>query len=298
MDYKELLFMVISPINACLTIILNAIIIYFMLAVIPKQKMRRLVYFLNLAVSDLVLGFIILLVKVLKSMETKDPTNQVLLDVRMFFQMKVVSLSLYISVMSIAAITIERLILVSYPFHYTRLRFGKKSAICVFMWVASAALVIPMHFYIKNDSQEYILTPTLIIVTMAMATISYLKIRKALSERRRIIAVDKRSSKITAYERCFTEFCARSIVLFFACWLPICIFGILFSSGMLTDWEYLMEFRFTVHVVAFSNSVLSPILFLTHFGKSWCKEHTDKMNTEMKDLSVVFTRQDQEISNC
>ena len=72
MEYKDLIFMVISPTSACLMIILNAITIFFMLAVIPKQKMRRHVYFLNLAVSDLVLGFIIVLVKILKLMEAKD----------------------------------------------------------------------------------------------------------------------------------------------------------------------------------------------------------------------------------
>ena len=295
MEYKDLIFMVISPTSACLMIILNAITIFFMLAVIPKQKMRRHVYFLNLAVSDLVLGFIIVLVKILNLMEAKDPTNKVLLDVRVFFQMKVVSLSLYISVMSVAAITVERLVLVSYPFHYTRLRFWKKCVACVFMWLVSAALVIPMHFYIKNDSQEYILTPTLILFTMVMTIISYIKIQKALLERRHAIPANKHSLRITECERRFTVFCVRSIVLFFACWFPICVFGIMFSSGMLDHWDYMLDFRFTVHVIAFLNSVLSPILFLIHFGKPWCRKRLDTVNTELKDFSEISTQQVQHV---
>ncbi|XP_066936797.1 galanin receptor 2a-like [Clytia hemisphaerica] len=274
MKYRDVIFMVISPTQACLMVILNIVIICIMTCFTKPSKRRKLIYFLNLALSDLFLGFIVLLVKIMVSLEKTNPDNQILKEIRMFFQMKVVSLSLYISVLSIAAITTERLILVLYPFKYNRLRYWKKCVACGLMWMTSSTAVIAMHFLVGDDNKEYILTPALALSTMLLASISFAMIRRHLSQANRLL-----NRSISKPEKEFTNFCYQSFLLFVVCWLPISVFGIIFSSNVINHWEYVIEFRFTCHVIAFTNSVLSPILFLVHFAnKLGCKRDRHEQN--------------------
>ena len=262
--------MIVSPTMATGIIVLNIGIICYILFKIERTKRRNLVYFLNLALSDIVLAIVVLLVKVMVEIEGTSGDKSTLKEVRIFLQMKAVSLSLYISGLSIAAITIERLILVMYPFYYTRLRYATKRIICMFMWITSAAGILVPHFFVQNDLQEYILTPILALCIIALATISFYLIRKRLIARNEL-------RYVTNAERVFTKYCFQSFLLFVVCWIPISIFGILFSSGVLSNWKYLLDFRYTCHVVAFLNSLLSPLLFILRFV--WRK--SNRTNNEM-----------------
>ena len=185
MLYREFIFMVVSPIIAVSMVILNVSILTYLFVRVNQQKRRKFVYFINLSLSDLVLGLIVLMVKVMVKIEQSaaeggDSNVTLLRDIRTFFQMKFVSLSLYISVLSMAAILVERLILVMYPLYYTRLAYRTKFWFCVLMWITSTSVVTFMHFYVKNDRLEYILTPSLALSTIALATISFYLIRKRL----------------------------------------------------------------------------------------------------------------------
>lgn len=260
--------MVVSPIIAVSMVILNVSILSYLFMRVRQDKRRKFVYFINLSLSDSILGLIVLMVKVMVKVEKSAAGGDggsdlaLLREIRIFFQMKFVSLSLYISVLSMAAILVERLILVMYPLYYTRLAYRTKCCLCVMMWIASASAVTLMHFYVKNDRLEYILTPSLALLTMALATISFYLIRKRLRLQRIL-----RVRKITRAERQFTRFCFQTFLLFVVCWFPISVFGILFSSGTLSDWRYLLEFRYTCHVMAFANSFLSPLLFMAQLRK-------------------------------
>ena len=284
MEYRNFIFLVVSPTMAVCMVILNLGIIIHLLLRVKKEKRRKFVYFINLALSDTILGLIVLLVKMMVKLEEADKKggDTLLKEVRVFFQMKVVSLSLYISVLSIAAIIVERLILVMFPFYYTRLRYRTKCMFCVMAWITSTSSVTLMHFYVQNDRYEYILTPSLALSTIALATISFYLIRKQLFQHSM-----RHLKKITQAEELFTRFCFQTFLLFVVCWIPISIFGIMFSSGVLTDWEYLLEFRYTCHVIAFLNSLLSPLLFISQFVK--------RNNNKKKTTTITQQCQEQSV---
>ena len=286
--------MVVSPIIAVSMVILNVSILTYLFVRVNQQKRRKFVYFINLSLSDLVLGLIVLMVKVMVKIEQSaaeggDSNVTLLRDIRTFFQMKFVSLSLYISVLSMAAILVERLILVMYPLYYTLLAYRTKFWFCVLMWITSTSVVTFMHFYVKNDRLEYILTPSLALSTIALATISFYLIRKRLRLQSMF-----RVRKITRAERQFTKFCFQTFLLFVMCWFPISVFGTLFSGGLLSGWGYLLEFRYTCHAIAFTNSFLSPLLFMAQLMK---RRKSSKNDQGDNTVVIEQATTDKELSN-
>lgn len=278
--------MIISPITAFLMILLNTVEIYF---IIKQSRARKIdlqpfIYFLNLSASDIVLGVIILMVKILNFLEKR--VNCV--DIRMFLQNKALSLSLYPSILSIAALTIERMLAVSKPIFHKRITRRHKTIVCSLMWATTTTIIFTLHFTVKDDKLEYIVTPALIIATTVATVISYLMITKALNKRRQFFHKPHRKvNRFDKTEARYLRFCFNTFLMFLACWSPLTIFGIAFSSGLLHDCQYFLELRFSAHIVAFWNSILFPIFFLRHY-RVLSKLRNDCMNgmVRMKQISI------------
>ena len=290
MQYREILFLVISPTLASLMVLLNAGIISIVVFFTNAAKCRKLIYILNLSIADLILGVTILMVKVMNVLERSRLNNATIKKVRIFLQIKMMPLSLYISVLSVAVITFDRLVMVFFPIRYIRIRYRTKRVVCSFIWLTSAFTVISMHVLVQNSKQEYIIAPILVLLTIFLVSVSYIQIRKHLGIQNTSL---NRQRRITLSEKKFTQFCFQSFILFVVCWLPIAIYGILYVQDYLDGWIYFLDFRFTCHILAFSNSVLSPILFLVHFKRFKNKSLSDSFDangsiaTELSDNNSI-----------
>ena len=293
MQYREIIFMIVSPTLASLMILLNAGIISLMTFFTEATKRRKLIYILNLAVADMTLGISIVTVKAMKVFEKSHPQNKTIKDARIIAQTKIMPLSLYISVLSIAVITIDRFVMIFYPIRYVRIRHWKKSATCIFIWLASSTTVFLLHAFVRDIKREYILKPALVLLTVFLVSVSHIQIRRRLmqnNENLNRLQGTHAQRQITTSEKKFTEFCFQSFILFVLCWLPISIYGILYVQHYFDGWLYYLDFRYTCHILAFSNSVLSPILFLVHFKRFKKKQSSnngDSTATEMLDVNKI-----------
>ena len=268
MKYQEFLFKVASPTLASLMILLNAAIISIMTFITDATRRRKLIYILNQAVADMCLGITILAVKGMGVLERSYPDNKTIKEARFILQIKVMPLSLYISVLSVAVITLDRFFMIFYPIRYVNVRYWKKRGTCVFIWLASASTVVLLHIFFR-DSKRDILTPALVLMTVFLVSVSYVQIRRRLKQNSASFVQQGMQRRATSLiEKRFTEFCFQSFMLFVLCWLPISIYGILYVQNYFDGWLYYMDFRYTCHILAFSNSVLSPILFLVYFLRS------------------------------
>lgn len=270
-------------------VILNCLKIHYLVSHDVRKQKKTFVYFLNLAVSDLFLGLLIISVKIMTLFEQKQITLT-LINARVFLQMKAVSISLYISVLTFAVLTLERTLAVKKPIYYSLIQFRTKCFISGLIWILSTSIIIITHFTINDDKLEYAFTPGIIISTGVLGTCCYIITKNGLHRKR-----PKSNISCDIEERKFLTFCIRSFVLFQICWLPLAVFGILFSSGILHNWKYMLEFRFTAHIMAFSNSVGSPILFLSHncrwrrIFKRIPKSRNFTMNTTSSNLKQHIT---------
>lgn len=258
MKYTTFLYWIVGSINGILMVLLNILEIFFLLKKDIKQ-MKSFVYFLNLATSDVFLGVLIILVRIMKLFEPTS-ANSTIRTIRLFLQMKAVSITLYCSVLTFAVLTIDRMLAVKKPVYYCRILYRTNCIVSVLIWIFATSIVLFLHFLIKDEELEHVLTPWIIIFTSLLAVASYLVTRKALKIRTSIVKKSHQS-----VEKKFTLFCIKSIVLFMVCWTPLAVFGFLFSSGV--NWKYMKEFRFTAYVIAFGNSIGTPILFLSQNGR-------------------------------
>lgn len=249
--------MVVSPTNAILMAIFNILVIYYLLKNGVKTRMKSFVYFLNLAASDLFLGMLILAVKMMMLFEKKG-INSALTSIRIFMQMKAISISLYISALTFAVLTFERMLAVKKPIYYSLIHFRTKCMISLLIWFLATSVIVILHFTVHDDELEYVLTPAIIFATSLLGIVCYILTKRGLERRSQTS-----NSPHQIEGRRFMKFCIKSFILFLICWLPLAVFGVLFSSGILHNWKYMLEFRFTAHIVAFLNSVGSPMLFLS-----------------------------------
>ena len=270
MDLKFLLFMVISPTGAALMIILNSIEIWFIFKHKLMSRVKSTIYILNLAISDIILGIFISTVKILNAVEKKSGIDP---KYRLFFQLKMIYISLYVSVLTLAALTIERMLAVKMPMQYNMMDYKKKYFVCLSMWVITI-VGITLHSAMVNDHQkEYFKTPVIILVTALLIFVSYVVILRTLKRRalRNKIQNDgigeddkKHKSTFNKAEKRFLSFCIKSFIIFVVCWLPLAVYGIALAGGFITTWKYKDYFDYITHIIAFWNSVASPIMFLHH----------------------------------
>lgn len=274
MDFKTFIFMVISPVTAGLMIIFNLIEIWFILKHKLLDRVKSTIYILNLAVSDIILGIFIILVKILKSAEQKQGIDP---KYRLFFQLKMIYISLYVSVFTLAALTLERVLAVKKPIYYNMIEYRKKCMICIAMWLVTIVAIVLHNATVNDHEKEYIKTPLVILVTAFLITISYYIIFNTLKQRSlrnmeqnennetgTTSTTSKNKQSFNKTEKQFLRFCFKSFAIFLVCWLPLAAYGIALAGGLITNWKYKDLFDFITHIIAFWNSNASPIMFIHH----------------------------------
>lgn len=166
-------------------------------------------------------------------------------------------------------LTFERMLAVKKPIYYSRIKLRSKLFISIILLVFAASVVVMLHFVVQDDELEYLVTPGIIFTTDFLALICYLVIRKTSKGE-----LSSNHSTRNNNEKRFMLFCIKSFILFLVGWLPLAVFEVLFSSGIFRDWKYMLELRFTTHVMAFLNSVAS------------CFWHKIKQGNECLQLEV------------
>ena len=290
MDFKTFLFMVVSPGTAALMVILNIFEIWFIHKHKLLQRVKSTIYILNLAVSDIILGIFIIIVKILKTIEKNDGIDP---KYRLFFQLKMIYISLYVSVLTLASLTIERLLAVKKPIFYNMLEFNKKCIICVAIWVVTVFVIFIHNATVNDHEKEYVKTPLVIFTTSLLITVSYVVVFKTLKKRasrnRRqpinpegnptTTKTTKTNSSFNKSEKQFLLFCFKSFVIFLICWLPLAAYGIALAGGFITDWKYKDILDFMTHIVAFWNSNASAIMFIHHNRRLFRRVSTANQNS-------------------
>ena len=181
-------------------------------------------------------------------------------------------ISLYVSVLTLAVLTIERVLAVKRPLYYNRLEYKKKYFICFSMWIVTGVGITLHHIAVNNHEEEYIKTPLLILLTAFFVCSSYFVILRTLKKRRLQLRSNMNTNTsdtnvFNVSEKRFLSFCIKSCIIFLVCWLPLASYGIALSGGFITTWKYKDYFDFITHIIAFWNSVASPIMFLHHNWK-------------------------------
>jgi len=259
--------MVVSPTGAAFMIIINIFEICFIFKHKIMARAKSTVYILNLAVSDIILGISIFTVKILKEFEQN---NGIISKYRLFIQLKLIYVSLYVSLLTLAMLTIERILAVKKPIFYKLLKYKRKIYINILIWLITIFAII-VHHTINDAEKESIITTLLILVTALFMCGSYFVILRVLKQRAQQRSTNTNTTDmelaINENEKRLLRFCIKSFIIFLVFWLPLATYGIVLAGGFITKWKYKEHFDFVTHIIAFWNSVASPILFLHHNWK-------------------------------
>lgn len=248
-----------------------------------KPELRTLThaFLINLVISDLLLA----LLTPFEAVATFSATY-VFGD----YGCKMQRTSLYFfyaaSILTLSAISLERYVAICYPMKYDY--FKKcKSRIVLFIWLFSALIVIP-HVYLSEERtidgeivcfQFHTTDETrapffwgyfvpcfflLYILPLGMVTVTYWKAHKKLRELESRLEVNSTVdiAKTSRMRKEILRMLFVVIVFFVVQWTPFEIVEIRDSSpGTMDEKSPINSYRVAVHMLAFSNAVVNPILF-------------------------------------
>ena len=136
-------------------VLFNLVEIIFLHKTMKKKLHKSHIYLLNLAISDLLVGIIVMIISgigIQRRVEKRLPRT--LMFLQNFAYILGLRITLLMSIFSLLALTIDRLVAVVSPFKNRNMK--KKSAVlaCVIMWVVSI-LLCSMHAFLLRETQPY-----------------------------------------------------------------------------------------------------------------------------------------------
>ena len=310
MGYSTVLFTIVSPANACLIIILNIVEVIFICKMKMVDRKKSTVFILNLAISDLFLGFMILVVKILYTIkdELGYGGGKFFPLFCSFMRRSVIQITLMASVLTNNILTTERFLAVKHPYVYNRITKIQRRNACLTVWFISIAIVLCFYFADPHDllqryHEQFIILSSIIVLSIPWPIISYTIIRRVLKRRfSKHLASKKESDTIATSPRRLTMFsdgrrfitlCLRSFIIFLVCWLPYAVFGVfifIHRDFPLVESIWLRPLQFSVHMVAFINSSLNPILYLYTYNFGTLVRRHFKSRRENKLRSTITIR--------
>ena len=69
-------------------------------------------------------------------------------------------------------------------------------------------------------------------------------------------------------ERRLVSFFIKTWIGCILCWLPMSIYAIFRSAGHIDEWKYNDDVKSVVFLIAFCNTIVTPILYLLHINKT------------------------------
>jgi len=189
-----------------------------------------------------------------------------------YLRRSLIQSTLFVSVVTNTVLTTERFISVKKPFIYQRITQRTRRYACIAIWLFSLAVTVV--FYLTdpgtnyNYNQQFMILSTVIFVSLPWPIVSYSYFRRII--RNRFPSVRGRSqgdtkTSFNSTERKFLTLCLRSFIVFVVCWLLYAIYGYVIFFAKQLSYEKVATIQHTIHILAFVNSTLNPILYLyTH----------------------------------
>ncbi|XP_057305303.1 G-protein coupled receptor 15-like [Hydractinia symbiolongicarpus] len=316
MKLNAIIFTYISPVNAALIIILNILEIVVMF----KTNMQRvlspsLVFILNLSISDIMVGFMIIMVKVFAFLlKTKYKGNKVLLESLHVTKNFMLRLSLLLSVLNLMTFTVVRMLAARKPLFYRKITRRIAINICYCIWLVALVFVTGYYCAMKftltveeNNKFETILFPLSTYVVSFGFCYCYWSIYASIREQKRKLAKSditwtnlsepstsnwvkekkskQKKNKMLDNERKILRIAVLSVCAFMACWLPLSTFALIKASGALDGWKYALDVEYVFFTLAFVNSILDPFIYMLISHD--CKKYIAKLFKREPDTETI-----------
>ena len=198
--YQPGLYEVVTPVMGALAVVLNLIEIGF---IVRRRKTWRLgkIYLLSLAVSDVIVGLMMIFLKSMHPFMKSDlKDDMVAKEVYNIVRYCFIRLSLFVSVLNLVVLVLDREWAIARPFSHRKKMPSFTVKACLFVWILSMICVTStfcmVRFYGENVQQYYDLVfPVVTYLTTLVFTICYIvifrKIRNSQTVRKQSTTISK-----------------------------------------------------------------------------------------------------------
>ena len=230
----------------------------------PSRISKNVLLLLNLAISDLIIGTDIILVKLLLFIYEQDE-NRVIFYITAFFSSCLLHISLLMSIANLLLLAFLRLYAIRRPMKYRTVTKKFIIKICIFLWV-SISLFIVLRFTFSYRSwspylgQLHIIVTPYVFVAVIVFSVTFVLIFKSIRTRVAVGNSDRGNTKKSG-DKAF-KVGSYYVIAFAACWLPLAAWGLV---DQVADQNSVVGFSLTC--LAFFNSVINPIFYFVVFHK-------------------------------
>ncbi|XP_065063458.1 trace amine-associated receptor 5-like [Rhopilema esculentum] len=297
MKFSRALFFYGSPVVAVLACLLNLPEIILLLK--RYRKMSKLhvkgrvvpvLLLISLAASDFLVGLTVILIKIIRYLldEGIIPTSEFNRKMHKVLLFLFLRLSLLTSVFNLLALTIDRLCSIRNPILYrTRVSSRHGFAAVLASWMlASVLIAIQYYFSIYEDMEpikyRLLIFPVTIIPASSCFILCYIKILNNMSMhgqaiRGQLQTAEKCPLYILERELKISRFAATVVSVFMVCWLPLAFIGLVNILGVDID----NELPNTMFILAFTNSVLDPLIYFGFKEKESLRKKISQMTARI-----------------
>ena len=290
-NLAQILFEYVSPIIAVTMLLLNFAEIYSIFRQKSRIKSSALAYVLNLSISDVFVGFAIIIAKTIYYVwkYTNSYTAGLLYYVARYYLLR---FSLFVSVFSLIAMTLIRWLAIKHPMKHGIFIRNYTMKVCVLIWALSflavTCLYCSLRFTLdpaKFDQYEVIIFPVMVYPATAVFAFSYYHVRNLSirKEANKPASIRKNRSLVDEVHL----FAIRSTVAFMICWLPVATYSLAKYFNVFTGWKNMRILENSLFILAFINSVIDPILyFLSTFSSRRRKNKKIKVVSSATEDSI------------
>ena len=180
-QYRQALFEIVTPVMGGLVIVLNIIEIGYILQQ-GKTQRPGAIYILNLAISDLVLGLTMVILKSIDPfMETDLKYDITAQEIYNIIQYCLLRLLMFVSVFNLLVLSVDRVWAISRPFSHRKKTASFAVKVCILVWILSIICVTSIfcmvRFYGGNFERYYnLVLPVATYLTTFAFAVCYLVI--------------------------------------------------------------------------------------------------------------------------
>lgn len=257
----------VSALLSLVTIPGNLLVVLAVL-IDPNKDLRSPFMYLvaNLALADLVVGVVtdpVSSVYHFKSALGLINNGTLILSVHMPF-----FISCTASVLSLAALTIDRYLAITSPIRYRATLNPMRALLaCVLVWILSLSFPFA-YLYLGFIHYTFLFANTAVVLTFAILLIAYIRIYKTF--RRQVREWDKlhdsteenRARKLTVrWEQKITKTLLIMLALFISCYLPACAFIYVINLCNKCSCDLILWARDLQFLLILANSSMNPFIY-------------------------------------
>lgn len=236
---------------------------------IPRTTPRiskNVLLLLNLAISDLIIGIDVILVKLLLFIYEQDK-NRVIFYITAFFHSCLLQIPLSMSIANLLLLASLRLYAIRRPMKYRTVTKKFIIKICIFLWLLISLFIVMQFFfsYRLNDPDSdifYVIIAPYVFLAVSTFSVTYLIIFKSIRTRVNVGDGNMRKTNKRG-DRAF-KVGSYSVIAFAACWLPISAWSII---DQVADQNTPSVLSLTC--LAYLNSAVDPILYFVIYRKNF-----------------------------